>query len=676
MSGGEHKLQSEQQAIQLVVNYWERRPRMMRARLDELLRHGVTHIATFVPWQAMESDISHTLARFLQAVADRRMTVSLIITPEVGVHYPNSGFPKDIIQRKENLAQHAQQGPIAINMAPNSFAIPSLFAPEFQKRYFSFLARMDSFLSDLGRTQSEVLRGVEVVVTGSLWKYYRSPRDSAQSAFSGNAGEYSTHANLAFRQRVEQFFAQREFSDPNPAASNRWKTRNLEDTNRRWFFQQSEDVFRNRTLHHLRRKASYIRLSETELYTPEADPSLMYSNILQMLSGGNSDFFSLSRLIDEYSARSSMASESRAKPYLHWSSLGGFRKLSDPERQFLILKSLLLMGGQGGGIYIDAGDWFALSKNFRNRTEALARSVASKDLRIRTRALYLTPHLWSGAGSGVGASSAAPLWQELQDKIGTGARLVSSIDLVLREKNADILVVDPRFIFTRENILKIIAWVRAGKTLVIPRNALYTESARAELESIISRTQRIEIALGLPYRLHAVGDGKLFISEYGAEAGMDLGHGSGESNAQWQSFINAVFAVANIQPYCKVSDSRLAVIPMEKRGGGLGLFLLNGTRRKVSGDVIFSQAVNVSDLSVALSSAPEALADNPNSGSASRFSFEVPACGIFPLAVDGQHLNDQEERFLAAELEQNTSAHIAADSAKSELPGLENSIWS
>jgi hypothetical protein len=673
MSVGEHKLQSEQQAIQLVVNYWERRPRMMRERLDELLRHGVTHIATFVPWQAMESDISHTLARFLQAVSDRRMTVSLIITPEVGVHYPNSGFPKDIVQRKDNLAQHAQQGAVAINMAPNAFAIPSLFAPEFQKRYFSFLSRMDSFLADLGRSQGDVLRGVEVVVTGSLWKYYRSPRDSAQSAFAGNAGEYSTHANLAFRQRVEQFFAQREFSDPNPAASNRWKTRKLEDTNRRWFFQQSEDVFRNRTLHQLRRKASYLRVTETELYTPEADPSLMYSNVLQMLSGGNSDFSSLSRLIDDYAARSSMASESRAKPYLHWSSLGGFRKLSDPERQFLILKSLLMMGGQGGGIYIDAADWFALSQNFRARTEALARSIASKDLRIRTRALYLTPHLWSGGGSGAGAgsSSGAPLWQELQDKIGTGARLVSSIDLVLREKNADVLIVDPRFIFTRENILKITAWARAGKTLVIPRNALYTEAARAELESIIARTQRIEIALGLPYRLHAVGDGKIFISEYGAEQGAGA-----ETNAQWQSFINAVFAVANIQPYCKVSDSRLAVIPMEKRGGGLGLFLLNGTRRKVSGDVIFSQSVGVSDLSVALSATPAALANNPNSGSASRFTFEVPACGIFPLAVDGQHLNDQEERYMAAELEQNTSAQIAADSAKSELPGLENSVWS
>jgi hypothetical protein len=154
MNGGEHKLQSEQGAIQLVVNYWERRPRVMWSRLDELLQQGITHIATFVPWQAVESDISHTLTRFLQAVAERRMTVSLIITPEVGIHYPNSGFPKDVIQRKDCLAQN-QSGPIAVSMAPNAFPLPSLLAPEFQKRYFSFLSRMDSFLGDLGRSQSE-----------------------------------------------------------------------------------------------------------------------------------------------------------------------------------------------------------------------------------------------------------------------------------------------------------------------------------------------------------------------------------------------------------------------------------------------------------------------------------------------------------------------------------------
>src|SRR6185437_10337941 len=207
-----------------------------------------------------------------------------------------------------------------------------------------------NFFADVGRTQPELLKGLRLVTTGSLWKYYRCPKASATGAFSGLAGEVSNAGNMSFRRRVEEYFSQREFADPNLAAANRWKTRNLEETNRRWFLQQSEDAFRARTVQHLRRKSTYIPADEIELFTPEADPAVFYSSILQMLSGGTADFEALSELVDEYAAR-----ESRGAPTIHWSGLGSFQKLSDPEKQFLILKSLLLMGGRGGGILLDSG---------------------------------------------------------------------------------------------------------------------------------------------------------------------------------------------------------------------------------------------------------------------------------------------------------------------------------
>lgn len=643
--------------IQLVVNYWERRPKVMRAKLDELLRHGITHISSFVPWQAVESDISHTLARFLQAVADRRMTVSLIVTPEVGIHYPNSGFPKDIITQRTNHASHIDGNPVVVNMAPNAYAIPSLFSPELNKRYYSYVTRIDSFLADLGRTQPELLKGVSLVVTGSVWKYYRSPKTSASGAFSGFSGDFSTHSNLAFRRRIEEYFSGREFADPNLAAANRWKTRNLEETNRRWFFQQSEDAFRARTFQHLRRKSSYIPVVETELYTPEADPAIFYSSFMQMLSGGNADFEALSDLIDAYGSRGSMGTQSKANPAVHWSSLGAFHKLSDSEKQFLILKSLLVMGGQGGGIFIDANDWFALSPNFRARTEILARSISTGDLKTRTRALYLTAHLWS---------QTTPLWDDLQSKVGLGARIVSSVDRVLRERTAELLVVDPNVIFTREQIMKLLAWARGGRTLVIPRSVLYTESARAELETALANTQKIEMALGVPYRLHSLGEGKLFICDYNDQ------NLSSEMMAQWSAFVSAVMSVANVNGHCRVSDARLAAIPLERRGGGLGVFVLNGTRAKVAGDLMFSEPVKVSDLSVALSARP---GETAGTQAAPRFSLEVPACGIFPLAIDGQHLIDLEERYLAAEMEESASTTPDKLPGAAELPGLEESAW-
>src|SRR4051812_36777340 len=91
--------------VRLLVNYWETRPTQIGAKLDELLRHGVNSITSFVPWQAVESDIAHTLSRFLSAASERKMDVTLILSPELGVHYPNAGLPKDLIARSEIASQ-------------------------------------------------------------------------------------------------------------------------------------------------------------------------------------------------------------------------------------------------------------------------------------------------------------------------------------------------------------------------------------------------------------------------------------------------------------------------------------------------------------------------------------------------------------------------------------------
>src|SRR5207249_2633498 len=151
------------------------------------------------------------------------------------------------------------------------------------------------------------------------------------------AGDYSPSAGLAYRQRLEQYFGSREFADPTPMASNRWKSRGLDEVNRRWFQQQSEDVFRNRTFQLVRKKSASVKLTEIELHTPEADPGMTYSNLMTLLSGGHGDFAKLSHLVDEAAARSSHASSGPAHGYVHWTSFGPFRGLADPEKQFLIL---------------------------------------------------------------------------------------------------------------------------------------------------------------------------------------------------------------------------------------------------------------------------------------------------------------------------------------------------
>ncbi len=644
-------------SIVLLVNYWEIRPSQMSARLDELLKRGVRQLATFVPWQAVESDISHTLIRFLQAIADRHMTVLLILSPEVGVHYPHSGLPKDVISRKENMAEHCQSGQITVNLPPNSFTLPSLFASDFNKRYYSFLGRMDGLFSGLEKNQPGLLKGVTAVLTGSFWKYYRSPLASAQNTFGGNAGDFSSHAMLNYRQRVEHFFSQREFMDPTPSAANRWKTRLIEETNRRWFYQQSEDVFRSRSFQMIRKRSANLKTLEMELFTPEADPGVTYSNFLQMVSGGRADFSKLSHLIDEVTSRSVLGCSAPAPSFIHWTSMGGFRMLTEAEKQFLILKSLLLVGGQGGGILMDESEWFSLSSSFRTRVEALSRSFSQGDFELKTRALYLAPHLWSFSGA---------LWEELVRKVGPGVKMVSSIDLILRERSAHLLVVDPSLILTREVIQKLTAWAKAGRVVVLPRSQLYSEMARTELDQVLLQTKRIELDLGLTYRLHALGDGKLII--YDAPDSLSM---KGEPLSAWQSFLASILSIAEIECFCKMSDSRLSIIPFERKADGLAVFVLNGTRRKVTADLIFPSDVQITDLGTVFSGAVahslHTHTEKPEP--ANRFTLDVPAFGILPMVVESSHIGESRERQVAVLASEMTRDNVMT-SAASVLTGF------
>ena len=597
--------------IQLLVNYWEVRPALMGAYLDELICRGVTHIASFVPWQALESDISHSLPRYLQSLSERNMTITLILSPEVGIHYPNSGLPKDAISKSENLAQNSDQTYASVHLPPNAHSLPSFFSPEFSKRYYGFLGKLDGILGDLARNQPQLLDKITLTLSGSFWKYYRSPRQASRKPFKDIAGDYSTSAGLAYRQQLDQFYQQKEFNEPSPGSVNKWRGKGQDEINRRWFQRQSEDVFRSRSLQQFKKKSGSLRMQEMEIFTPEADPAYTYAKFLRAVAGVPLDFAKLSRLIDEASARQSVAQGSATQAFVHWTQMGDFGTLGDAERQFLFLKALLLLGSQGGGVLIAEKDWFNFSASFRARAENFARLLSQKDLRLKNRALYLTSHLWSQPGL---------LWEHLLKKLGAEARMVSSLDLVLHDPDANLLIVDSQVVITRELILKLSAWAKSGRVLVLPKSSLMTEQAKAELESISAQSRRIEVNLGLPYKLHALGEGKLILFEMPDNVG----------EGQLETFVTASLAVAEVEIQCALSERRAEFIPLSRRDQGYALFLLNGTRQKVVSDLIFSQDVSVSDLAASLTTANKPTQALP----ANRFSLEIPICGILPLAVE------------------------------------------
>ncbi len=643
------------------MNYWEFRPTVLVERLGELLSKGVTEVVSFVPWQAIEGDISHLLPRFLQAAAEKRIGVTLVVSPEVGVAHPNSGIPKDILAKPECLALDVDHRPMIVAAPPQAHTVPSLLSPEFQKRYQSFLQRIEHFLQDAAkRGGPEVLDRVRLVLTGSYWKYYRSARFSALSAFEGPAGDFSSAAMLQFRARVEQRYSEQEFCEPTPSSANRWKVKSMEEVNRRWFFQQAENQFRDRASRFFNRRSFSVPVEQVELFTPEADPSYLYSRVLMHLSGGRADFSRLAAQIDEAALRHSHVDGEAAAPWVHLTGTGAFTSLSPQEKQFLILKTLLLLGSQSGGVVVDLEDWLSLSASFRRRTETLARSLSQGDYRLRQRAYYWNSHLWSSGGD---------LWSELRARLGVSSRMIATSEMLRGEAamDADLLVVDPTVVLTRDELVHLVAWTRGGRVTAIPRSLLYTERARLELQRILQSDSlnggRMDLHVGIPFELHAMGEGKLVV--YDAHA-----LEKSETSEASRQFIQSLMGLAAIKHPCTMSDPRLQVIGLERRGGGRGVFILNPQSRVLDSDVVFPNEVTIEDLAQQLQSdgSPSSeTASHDAMFSAQRFHLEVPACGVLPLQVLDVQWENELERRQAARLSDET--RFSVDDVAGGLPG-------
>ena len=336
------------------------------------------------------------------------------------------------------------------------------------------------------------------------------------------------------------------------------------------------------------------------------------------------------------------------------------------------------MGGREGGVLIDEGEWFSLSHGFRSRVESIARSMADGDLTLRNRALYLVPHLWSGSGT---------LWDELAARVGASARLIASLDLALQDSEAQLLMIDPSCIVTRKMVLQLVEWAKTGRVVVFPKTPLYSDGARRELDRVVAeeanRRGSMEIDLGVAYQLYPLGDGagRLVVYNLPEGAGVEKLSLQGEALQAWQTFVSSILSVAGIQTFCTVSDHRLRYVPLEKRGGGLGLFVLNSSARPVAGDLFFQTQVEVSDLALALSSesGSGSNAAGERVAPAHRFSLEVPPRGVLPISVDGidglgRDLNERREAQIAAEV----TKEAPLDAAMTELPGFDGnseSVW-
>lgn len=633
--------------LQVLVNYWATKPAKLGIKLNLLRRQGISHVATFVPWQAAEADVTHSLHRFLQAIVDRGMTVSLIVTPEVGVDHLNSGLPKDLFSKPDILAKNSDESLAISALPPNFFALPSLESPEFQKRYQQYLVRLDGILGDLARTQPKLFESIQVILTGSFWKYYRSPQTMSDDSFNGVSGDCSLSSELAYRHYRDGLFLQKDCNSQ--LSTSKFKTQEFEPIHRQAYAQYAEESFRLRTLRALRKKALGLNLLQAELFTPEADPAYLYSQTLQYVTAIRPDFPTLDRLITESCIRQSYVEEQQTTPLLHWTSLGGFADLSDSEKQFLLLKSLLLFGGEGGSVLLDESEWLELSPHFKNRLEVFSRTLSHQELKRETRALCLVPHLWSN-----NTGKKASFWSKIKTVLGSHARLVSSFDALDSQKECSLLFVEPSFLLTSDRVQKVQKWVDQGKTAVINLQTPMTDAARDLVNKLTTNAKPLQITLGAHYQI-----------VQSEQAGQWVLWDGNDQSTDWQRFLNSILGLSKIHRDVRWSDPHADLVQLDRGGGKAGVFVFNGTRKTLAVELTFEYEVGIGDLATILSEKTHASEDEAH---AKKFEIEVPPCGVLPFAVSG--LGEEGREKLEAEKTSGLTLRHAESAATSELSGF------
>ncbi|MBC7387090.1 MAG: hypothetical protein H7301_13135 [Cryobacterium sp.] len=660
--------------LQILVNYWELKPARLAAKLNQLLRQNVTHIVSFVPWQASENDISHGLTKFLQAIADRKMSATLILSPEVGTGALYAGLPKDLAKKEEMLARNRDEQPATVVLAPRIFALPSLHSKELTTRYHQFLTKIDGMIGEMGKEQPELLSSLQLVFTGSFWKYYRPASGSQLAAFRGQNGDRSNAAELAFRADLDNQASLREFMTVKGSGNGLApKAKENDAVFRAQFQNQAEELFRIRQAQFVRKRSLGVDVVQAELFTPEADPSLSYSNLFQLISRGIADFPALDRLIAEAATRQSMVGESRAAPMIHWTGFGPFTQLTDSEKQYLILKSLLLLGSRGGSVILDEAEWFSLSNGFRKRAELFAESLLAKELELETKVFCLTGHLWSegkriDGSTSNGKDSHSLFWPELRLTLDTQARLIASPEALAWEEEAKAVFLEPNFILNSERWRKISSWMEAGRLVVFSKHQPMSDAVRADFEMATRGRGRIDMNLGTRYFVYSVGEGKIAVYEPTAQT------------SDWKRFVASMLSLSLATPEMGVNDPRVDLVclkrGMEGGAGRAGLFIFNGSRTSVTTEIRFENDVIIDDLSAVLSRqrdqartpSADAFTAADDEAEANRFELETPPCGILPISVSGLGEIGREKR-IAGTLSGLTSKH-AHEAASAELTGF------
>lgn len=536
--------------IQWVINAWDVPAHQVGPTFDVLMQKGLRSFVSFVPWQGVECDISRVFTRFLQHAYERRLDVKLVVTPELGMTYPLCGVPKEIALDPSQFAKPKRQGDLSV-LTPNvNFHMPSIYSAEFQKRYFSFLVRLESLLKDFCELNPGAAQHLTLSVGGSFFKYYRSAVASSYQSFGSEAGDYSSHAEIEFKKYQDM--------------------RKSKESQYRSFQRYFEELFRTKAQMHFQKRNPGWKVEQLELFTPELDPALMMESFWSHTLKKPLDLFKLNRyLMSAFSRRSKWAG-SESKPTLYWTENSNYGQNTSTRKQNAFYQSFLSVAGVGGELWISPEDWFSFSESFRDRIELMSKQSQEQAWKSRDQIYVLTPHLWS-------TEKSIQLILDQLSEIGwkQGIHFVQDLNEIPESDRSFFILIDPDYEFSESASAELLSKMRKSHSVWF-----MAESSLAD-PSLATHKHAIHLDQGIACRILPIENAKWVVYRM---------------SDSWMALKNLITQISNLlgdAPYLKASQDVAKFYSCETNTGDQIHFFFNPTEKQERLSITFPRARTV-----------------------------------------------------------------------------------
>lgn len=489
-----HDPQDSLHLFEIFVNYWEIKPAQYETKLQEIALQGVRKVSAFIPWAHFETDLYHSLKKFLKAAFNARMEVRLWILPELGVNYPFVGIPRDLIQNHASIAVD-RAGKVLYNIAaPHVFPLPSFASSIVSKRLESYLLKLGAVFQE-AFTEVDNDRFCEAMLSNSLLNCYKNVGPVAHEDW----GDHSAATVLPYRDFLDE-----EYVTPQADSEDieHFKLPFYDLQNRHLFFSRFEKELKEKAAFLLKKKCPKLTCAYSNALNPECDPHVSSEALLSEVYAVKPPLFHYYQSI----VRSSIRGEK-----VFFNDFGAFRNFSDVEKDFLYSSSLIYTGG----LRLSFEEFSKLTNcdSMVSQTVNALQSMKEKNYSLLKNAVYLAP-------------SQSPLTQEAFQKfnhINLGHFSLCSMNEFLDEPgDGRLIFVDPKMILKPSEFSVLLTQAQKGKTVVLPqplsegfslRN--YARPASLQYEQFKKMREPLTMNWGLGQKVYAYDDG--FAVFYDAE---------------------------------------------------------------------------------------------------------------------------------------------------------------